>query len=152
MSGHIGQQVLIEYRPGAASNIAAQSVARAKPDGYTVFIGGRPNTIHKVMYERLDYDFARDLVPMGLLATVPYVVLVAAYSPIADLEDIMTLAGATRRGPLGTQARHRQGRPDHRGSGPARPGPGFLVRPDGTCRHTRACRRKVGGMPSMRCS
>jgi tripartite-type tricarboxylate transporter receptor subunit TctC len=94
MSEYVGQEVLIEYRPGAASNIAAQSVARAKADGYTLFIGGRPNTIHKVMYERLDYDFARDLVPVGLLATVPYVALVAAYSPIADLEDIMALAKA----------------------------------------------------------
>jgi tripartite-type tricarboxylate transporter receptor subunit TctC len=92
MADHIGQQVLIEYRPGAASNIAARSVARAAADGYTLFISGRPNTIHKLMYERLEYDFARDLVPVGLLATVPYAVLVAGHSPIVDIEDVIALA------------------------------------------------------------
>ncbi len=48
-----GQKMIVQYKPGAAGNIGAEYVARTTPDGYTVFLGGRPNTIHKTMYERM---------------------------------------------------------------------------------------------------
>ncbi|ANN65608.1 Bug family tripartite tricarboxylate transporter substrate binding protein [Bordetella bronchialis] len=88
----VGQKILIEYRPGAASNIAADAVARSAPDGYTLYISGRPNTIHKLMYAQLQYDFARDLAPVALLATVPYVVVVGKDAPIRGLDEVLALA------------------------------------------------------------
>ncbi|CAM3556013.1 Tripartite tricarboxylate transporter substrate binding protein [Bordetella sputigena] len=88
----MGQRLIVDYKPGAASNIGAQAVARSVPDGYTVFLSARPNTTHKVMYGNLDYDFARDLVPVGLLATAPYVMVVSADAPIASVGDLVQLA------------------------------------------------------------
>ncbi len=60
MGEELGKSVIVDYRPGAAGNIGAKVVARSQPDGYTVYLGGRANTIHKAMYPSLDYDFSRD--------------------------------------------------------------------------------------------
>src|SRR5262245_46969405 len=57
MEDELGQKVIIDYRPGAAGNIGAEAVARTAPDGYTVYLAGRPNTIHKVMYPSVKYNF-----------------------------------------------------------------------------------------------
>ena len=61
MGQALGQTVIVQYKPGAGGNVGAEYVARATPDGYTVFLAGRPNTIHKTMYGTLKYDFGRDL-------------------------------------------------------------------------------------------
>ncbi|OZI23867.1 hypothetical protein CAL26_10670 [Bordetella genomosp. 9] len=90
----LGQRLLVDYKPGAAGNIGAQSVARSMPDGYTIFLSARPNTTHSVMYAKMDYDFARDLVPIGLVATAPYVMVVSADAPIASVRDLVQLARA----------------------------------------------------------
>jgi tripartite-type tricarboxylate transporter receptor subunit TctC len=94
MTEELGHRVIVDYRPGASSNIAAEAVSRAVPDGYTIFMGGRPQTIHKVMYGHLKYDFSRDLVPIGQAATVPYVLVAGKPSPINTVEDIVALAKA----------------------------------------------------------
>ncbi|OZI23860.1 hypothetical protein CAL26_10625 [Bordetella genomosp. 9] len=90
----LGQRMIVDYKPGAAGNIGAQSVARAAPDGYTLFLSARPNTIHKQMHATLAYDFANDLVPVGLVATAPYVMVVGADAPIATVNDLVQLARA----------------------------------------------------------
>jgi tripartite-type tricarboxylate transporter receptor subunit TctC len=94
MAEELGQQMIVDYRPGAAGNIGAQAAARAEPDGYTIYLGARPNTIHKVMYENLQYDFARDLVPIGMIATMPYVLVTRTQGPIKQLQDLIALATA----------------------------------------------------------
>jgi tripartite-type tricarboxylate transporter receptor subunit TctC len=94
MEDELGQKMIVDYRPGAASNIGAQAVARAAPDGYTVYLGGRPNTIHRSMYGHIKYDFSRDLVPIGLVATMPYVIAVGKDAPIATVQDLIALAKA----------------------------------------------------------
>jgi tripartite-type tricarboxylate transporter receptor subunit TctC len=94
MEQELGQRMIVDYRPGAASNIGAQAVARATPDGYTVYLGGRPNTIHKTMYGHLKYDFSRDLVPVGLVATMPYVIVTGKHAPVATVQDLIALAKA----------------------------------------------------------
>lgn len=94
LGNELGQKVLIDYRPGAASNIGAETVARATPDGYTLYLAGRPNTIHKVMYPHIKYDFSQDLTPVGLLATTPYVMVVNQHAPISNIEDLTALAKA----------------------------------------------------------
>jgi tripartite-type tricarboxylate transporter receptor subunit TctC len=94
MSDDLGQTVLVNNRPGAAGNVAAEYVARAAPDGYTLYIGIRPNTIHKVMYGHLKFDMSIDLAPVGLLATVPTVLVAGANGPMEDIKDVVGLAKA----------------------------------------------------------
>ena len=94
MAAPLGQKVIVDYKPGASGNIGAQAVARAKPDGYTLYLSGRPNTIHKTMYAHMEYDFSRDLVPVGLVATVPYVMVAGPHSPLSSMEDVLRLAKA----------------------------------------------------------
>lgn len=94
MADDLGQRVLVSNRPGAAGNVAAEFVARAAPDGYTLYISIRPNTIHKIMYEHLKFDIRTDLVPVGLLATVPTVLVSGASAPMEDINDVVGLAQA----------------------------------------------------------
>jgi tripartite-type tricarboxylate transporter receptor subunit TctC len=94
MGDDLGQKVMIEYRPGAASNIGAAAVARTAPDGYTLYLGGRPNTTHKVLYPGLKYDFSRDLTPIGLVATTTYVMVINNAAPSANVRDLVALAQA----------------------------------------------------------
>ncbi|CAM3458808.1 Tripartite tricarboxylate transporter substrate binding protein [Bordetella sputigena] len=92
MGKELGQNMIVDYRPGAAGNIGAKAVANAAADGYTIYLSGRPNTIHKAMYPELDYDFVRDLQPVGLVATMPYVVTVGKDTPMSSLDDVIALA------------------------------------------------------------
>jgi tripartite-type tricarboxylate transporter receptor subunit TctC len=92
MADTLGQKLIVQYKPGAGSNIGAEYVARATPDGYTIFLGGRPNTIHKTMYGTMKYDFARDLVPVGLVATIPFVMVSGIHTPITTVHDVVRIA------------------------------------------------------------
>ncbi|OZI26808.1 hypothetical protein CAL26_05695 [Bordetella genomosp. 9] len=92
MGAELGQNMIVDFRPGAAGNIGAKAVARAKPDGYTIYLGARPNTIHKAMYPQLDFDFAREMVPIGLAATMPFVIAVGKDAPLGSVQDIIDLA------------------------------------------------------------
>lgn len=92
LAKELEQDVVIHNRPGAASNIAAEAVAHAKPDGYTLYISTRSNTIHKSMYGHFDFDMASDLAPIGVLAKVPNVILTGTQSPISSVADLITLA------------------------------------------------------------
>jgi tripartite-type tricarboxylate transporter receptor subunit TctC len=92
MSVDLGYKMLVDYRPGAAGNIGAETVSRRAPDGYTIYLASRPNTIHKVMYGHLNYDFSRDLVPIGLVATIPHVIVAGKHAQIHNLQDMIRLA------------------------------------------------------------
>jgi tripartite-type tricarboxylate transporter receptor subunit TctC len=94
MSDEFGQKVVIENRPGVVGNIAAESVARATPDGYTLHISARSNTTHKAMYGNFNYDLAIDFIPVGLLAMAPNVIVAAKEAPIANVQDLIVLAKA----------------------------------------------------------
>lgn len=92
MSEALGQKVIVQYKPGAGSNLGAEYVAHAAPDGYTLFLGGRPNTIHKTMYGSMKYDFSRDLIPVGLAARLPFVMVSGIHGPVATLDDVVRIA------------------------------------------------------------
>jgi tripartite-type tricarboxylate transporter receptor subunit TctC len=92
MADDLGQKVLVSNRPGAAGNVAAEFVARSAADGYTLYISIRPNTIHKIMYGHLKFDMSTDLAPIGLLATVPTVLVSGASAPMENIQDVVGLA------------------------------------------------------------
>src|SRR4030095_3532622 len=75
-SDRLGQPFVIENRPGAATNIAAESVVNATPDGYTLLLVGQPNAINATLYETLPFNFIRDIAPVAGIMTVPNVMVV----------------------------------------------------------------------------
>src|SRR5215510_7017203 len=62
LSERMGQQFVVENRPGAGSNIATEAVVRSPPDGYTLLLAGPPNTINATLYQRLSFNFLADIV------------------------------------------------------------------------------------------
>ena len=64
LSERLSQQIVIENRAGAASNIAAEAVIKSPPDGYTLFMVGPNNAINASLYDKLNFDFVRDFAPV----------------------------------------------------------------------------------------
>src|SRR5262249_53511500 len=73
LSEKLGQQFLVEVRPGAAGNIATEAVTHMPPDGYTLLLVNSQNAINVALYEKLSFDFVRDIAPVGKVETVPLV-------------------------------------------------------------------------------
>ncbi|MFC4278388.1 Bug family tripartite tricarboxylate transporter substrate binding protein [Achromobacter aloeverae] len=92
IAAEVGQRLAIDYQPGASGNIGAARVARARPDGHTVLLSTRSASLHKVMYPYMDYDFARDLKPIAMVATMPIVVVMGNHVAANDMLDAMELA------------------------------------------------------------
>ncbi|WP_233237583.1 tripartite tricarboxylate transporter substrate binding protein [Bordetella sp. LUAb4] len=94
MTEELGQKVVIENRAGAAGNVAAASVAKADPDGYTVYMAARPSALHKTMYKGVNYDFSKDFVPIAMVTSVPYVLLAAKHISETTLQGAISLSRA----------------------------------------------------------
>ena len=91
----LGQPVVVENKPGAATGIAAASLARAAPDGYTVMLATSTTmAINVAIYKALPYDPARDLVPVAYVATSPFVLVVNPALPIHSVDDLVAHAKA----------------------------------------------------------
>ncbi len=88
----LGQQVVVDNRPGAGSNIAAELAAKSPPDGYTLFIGTVANTINATLYPKLPFDFARDFAPVALTTAAPNVLVVHPSVPVKSVRDLVALA------------------------------------------------------------
>jgi tripartite-type tricarboxylate transporter receptor subunit TctC len=71
LAERLGQQFLIETRTGAGTNIAAEALVRAPPDGYTLFLATSANAINATLYERLSFNFVRDVAPVAIIADAP---------------------------------------------------------------------------------
>ena len=89
-----GQPVLIENRPGAGGNIAAETAARAAPDGYTLFQVNVANAIGATLYPKLSYDLITSFAPVIQLATTPYVLLAHPTVPAKNTTELIALAKA----------------------------------------------------------
>jgi tripartite-type tricarboxylate transporter receptor subunit TctC len=88
----LGQQVIVDNRTGAAGNIGAELVAKAAPDGYTVFQGSMTHTTNVSLYKSLAYDLVRDFAPVTLLATSPSALVVHPSLPVKTVADLVKLA------------------------------------------------------------
>jgi len=91
-SADLGQPFVVENRPGASSNIAAELVARAPKDGYTLLMATIANTINASLYHNLSFSFANDLAPIMMVASVPTVLAVNPQLPAHDVKGLIGLA------------------------------------------------------------
>jgi len=94
LSEHLGQQFIIENRPGAASNIATEAAVRAPSDGYTLLVVTPPNAINATLYERLNYNFIRDIAPVAGICRVPNVLDVNPSVPANTVPEFIAYAKA----------------------------------------------------------
>src|SRR3989442_10614744 len=76
LSERLNQQFVIENRPGAATNIATEAVARASPDGYTLLLATAANAVNATLYEKLNFNFIRDIAPVAAAIRVANVMVV----------------------------------------------------------------------------
>jgi hypothetical protein len=76
LSERLGQQFVIENRPGAGSNIATEAVVRAAPDGHSLLIVATPNAINATLYDKLNFNFIRDIAPVASIMRVPNLMVV----------------------------------------------------------------------------
>ena len=94
LSERLGQPFVVENRPGAATNIATEAVARAEADGYTLLMASAANAINATLYEKLSFDFIRDFAPVAGIARVANVMLVHPSLPVATVPELIAYARA----------------------------------------------------------
>lgn len=90
----LGQPVIVENKPGGGSNIASAEAARAKPDGYTLFLGTIANATNMSIYKNLNYNTERDFVPITQLVSSPSVLVVNNDLPVKTLAELIAYAKA----------------------------------------------------------
>ncbi|MDX3904761.1 MAG: tripartite tricarboxylate transporter substrate binding protein [Pigmentiphaga sp.] len=98
MSDLSGGRFIVENVGGAAGMIGAHNVVKAAPDGYTFLFGAIHHVILPIAYPKMPYDTATDLTPIGLIATVPNVVLVRSDSPFRTLDDLVRTGKTSQQG------------------------------------------------------
>jgi tripartite-type tricarboxylate transporter receptor subunit TctC len=94
LSERLGQQFIVENRPGAASNIGTEVVARAAPDGYTLLLASSPAAINATLYDKLNFDFVRDITPVASIVRLPLVILVNPSVPFKTVPEFIAYASA----------------------------------------------------------
>jgi tripartite-type tricarboxylate transporter receptor subunit TctC len=94
LSERLGQPFITENRLGFTGNIGAEAVVRAPPDGHTLLLCGTPNAINATLYEKLNYNFVRDIAPVASIATVPLVMEVNPSVPAKTVPEFIAYVKA----------------------------------------------------------
>ncbi|HZC55266.1 MAG TPA: tripartite tricarboxylate transporter substrate binding protein [Xanthobacteraceae bacterium] len=94
LSEQLGQQCVIENRPGAGSNIGTELVVKAQPDGYTILADVLTNVLNTSLYQNLSFDFMHDIAPVSPVANAPYVILITNSLPVKTVPEFIAYAKA----------------------------------------------------------
>jgi tripartite-type tricarboxylate transporter receptor subunit TctC len=94
LSERLGQPLIIENRPGAGSNIGTEVVVRASPEGYVLLMVGAPNAINATLYEKLSFNFIRDIAPVAGILRVPLLMEVHPSIPAKNVPEFIAYAKA----------------------------------------------------------
>jgi tripartite-type tricarboxylate transporter receptor subunit TctC len=94
LSEKLGQSFVIENRPGGGTNIATEAVVRAAPDGYTLLLVAPANAINATLYDKLNFDFLRDIEPVAGIIRFPNVVVINPSLPINSIPELIAYATA----------------------------------------------------------
>jgi tripartite-type tricarboxylate transporter receptor subunit TctC len=94
LSARLGQPFIIDNRPGAGGNIGTEVVVHAPADGYTLFLANTANAINATLYEKLNFDFIRDVEPVGSIARAPGVLEVNPAVPVHTVPEFIAYAKA----------------------------------------------------------
>ena len=95
LSAAFGQQVVVDNRSGASGNMGSEMAAKAPPDGYTLLIGvAGPLAVGPAVYKNLGYDPIKDLAPIAMYASVPYILVVNPSVPANNIKELIALAKA----------------------------------------------------------
>jgi tripartite-type tricarboxylate transporter receptor subunit TctC len=88
----LGQQVVMDNRPGAGANLGAEIAAKSPPDGYTIFMGNVAHTINASLYSKLNYDLVKDFATVTMLASTPNILVVHPSLPAKSVKELVALA------------------------------------------------------------
>jgi tripartite-type tricarboxylate transporter receptor subunit TctC len=94
LTTRLGQQVVVDNRPGAGGTIGAQAVAQAPADGYTFLYDATSFTVNPSLFPKLGFSYAKDFAPVGLIGRMPTLLVVPASSPIRSVADLVRAARA----------------------------------------------------------
>src|SRR6202051_1181132 len=92
LSDKLGQNFIIENRPGAGSNIGTELVVKAQPDGYTIICDVLTNVLNTALYQHLSFYFMRNIAPVAPVANAPYVLLVTNSLPVTTVPEFIAYA------------------------------------------------------------
>ena len=94
LSERLGQPFVIENRPGAGGNIGTEAVVRAPPDGYTLLLVSPANAINATLYDKLNFNFIRDIAPVAGIIRAPNVMVVNPSVPAKTVPEFIAYAKA----------------------------------------------------------
>ena len=94
LSERLGQQFVIESRTGAGTNIATEAVVRAPADGHTLLLANTANAINATLYDKLNFNFARDITPVAGVVSIPIVMVVNPSFPAKTVPELIAYAKA----------------------------------------------------------
>jgi tripartite-type tricarboxylate transporter receptor subunit TctC len=92
LSERLGQQFVIENRPGAGSNVGTEVVVNAPPDGYTLLLVGASSSINMTLYEKLSFNFLRDIMPVAGIISIPFTMVVSPSFPAKTVSEFIAYA------------------------------------------------------------